>query len=68
LNENKRSTTGRRRLPEGFKPEKGVPLKLLLLRWKLYRKAKQEPENDFSGIGVNGGADLSEMVKVSMLG
>jgi len=45
LNETKRSTTGRRGvpLPEGFKPEKGVPVKLSLLRWKLYHKAKQEP-------------------------
>jgi RNA-directed DNA polymerase len=42
LNDNKRSTTVKR-LPDGFKPERGIPLKLSLLRWKLSLKAKQEP-------------------------
>ena len=42
---NKRSTTGK--LPPGFKPESGIPLKLSLLRWNLYHKAKQEPKFRF---------------------
>ena len=39
------STTGK--LPAGFKPEPGIPLRLSLLRWKLYHKAKQEPKFRF---------------------
>jgi RNA-directed DNA polymerase len=41
------STTETGALPAGFEPESGVPPSLSLLRWKLGRKARQEPRFRF---------------------